>query len=182
MSDKGKDWAELMLAGLSGDEAAYNRLLSELALQLRPFVKRNILDAGLSAQDIEDVVQETLIALHIKRHTWRADAPLLPWLNAIVRYKVVDAIRRSGGRQFVPIDDLSDTLAAQDEAPALARQDIVKMAASLPAKQQAVVIGMFVDGETAADTASRLAMTEGAVRVILHRALGRLAKQFGKRG
>lgn len=168
-----------MLAGLSGDEAAYKRLLSELTLRLRPFVKRNLLSAGLTAQDIEDVVQEALIALHLKRHTWRPDAPLLPWLNAIVRYKIIDAIRRRGGRHFVPIDALSETLAAQDEAPALARQDILKMAASLPTKQKAIVIAMFVHGETAAETASRLEMTEGAVRVMLHRALGRLAKEFG---
>lgn len=171
-----------MLAGLAGDEAAYKRLLGELSVRLRPFVRRNLSSAGLTAEDVEDVVQETLIAVHLKRHTWRTDAPLLPWLNGIVRYKIVDAVRRRGGRHFVPIDGLSETLPARDETPALARQDIVKMAASLPAKQKAIVMAIFVGGENTAEAAARLGMSEGAVRVMLHRALARLAKEFGERG
>ena len=182
MSNRGNDWAELMLAGLSGDEAAYKRLLSELSARLRPLARRHLSSAGLDAQDIEDVVQETLIAVHLKRHTWRRDAPLLPWLNGIVRYKIVDAIRRRGGRQFVPIDALSDTLAARDETPGLARQDIVKMAESLPERQKAIVMAIFVEGENSAEAAARLGMSEGAARVMLHRALARLAKEFGERG
>lgn len=171
-----------MLAGRTGDEAAYHKLLSALSSRLRPFVRRNVLSSGLSQHDIEDVVQETLIAVHLKRHTWNAEAPFLPWLNAIVKYKVIDAIRRRGGRRFVPIDVLSETLASHDSEPAFTQQDIMKMAASLPEKQRAVLVAMFIEGETAAETATRLEMTEGAVRVTLHRALGRLAKEFGTRG
>ncbi len=181
MASEGEDWAEWMAAGCAGDEAAYRKLLAALTLRLRPFIRRNLSSAGLSTQDVEDVVQETLIAVHLKRHTWRTDAPFLPWLNAIVRYKIIDALRRRGSRQFVPIDALSETLAIEDDEPALSQRDLMKMASSLPERQKAVLMAIIVEGETASEAATRLDMTEGAVRVTLHRALGKLAREFGGR-
>jgi RNA polymerase sigma-70 factor (ECF subfamily) len=176
-----EQWAAWMIAARAGDENAYRRLLSNLSTRLRSLVKRSVMGSSLSAQDAEDVVQETLIAVHVKRHTWREDAPFTPWLNAILRYKVIDAIRRRGGRVYVHIDTMLDVLVAEQNEPELLKQDIDKMTAHLSEKQRAVLKSMFLEGHSAAETAEQLEMTETSVRVTLHRALGKLAREFGNR-
>ncbi len=62
-------------------------------------------------------MQETLLAIHQKRHTWREDMPVRPWLYAIVRYKVVDAFRARGRRVQVPIEDFAEVLPAEPRSP-----------------------------------------------------------------
>jgi len=136
--------------------------------------------SGHSEADLEDIVQETLLALHLRRHTWNGDEAFSPWLNAIVKYKLIDSMRRRTGRRWLPIDDYVDVLAVEEVHPGLQSRDIIKMAEVLPEKQRAIVLAIFVDGRSTAETASRLNMTESAVRVALHRALGKLAKRFGE--
>ena len=181
MSDREEKWRRWMVDARAGDEDAYKQLLTDLARHVRPWARRNIRNADHAEADLEDIVQEILLAVHLKRHTWNADGRFSPWLNAIVKYKVIDAVRRRTGRRWVPIDDFADVLAVEETRPGLERRDIIKMADSLPDKQRAIVVAMFVDGHSTAEAASRLAMTEGAVRVTLHRALGKLAKRFGDR-
>ncbi|TIW02692.1 MAG: RNA polymerase subunit sigma, partial [Mesorhizobium sp.] len=94
----GKDEAELsglLRAAIAGDERAYADFLHRIAALVRGFVRRKIVQGGV---DPEDVVQETLLAIHVKRHTWRPDAPVLPWVYAIARFKLIDAFRRRGRR------------------------------------------------------------------------------------
>lgn len=181
MSGREDEWRRWMLAARQGDEAAYKRLLSDVVRHVRMWVRSSLRNWRHAEPDLEDIVQETLLALHLKRHTWNADERFSPWLNAIVRHKVIDAVRRRTGRQWVPIDDVVEVLAAENTAAGLERQDILKMAEHLPKKQRAVVMALFMDGHTTAEAASRFDMTEGAVRVTLHRALRKLAKTFGDR-
>ncbi|TIT54622.1 MAG: RNA polymerase subunit sigma, partial [Mesorhizobium sp.] len=100
----GKDEAELsrlMRAAIAGDEKAYADFLHRIAALIRGFVRRKIVQGGV---DPEDVVQETLLAIHVKRHTWRQDAPVLPWVYAIARFKLIDAFRRRGRRIEIDVD------------------------------------------------------------------------------
>src|SRR5439155_11817187 len=119
------DWGDLMRAANNGDAAAYNRLLTSLAPALRSVARRGLGRAGLPADDAEDVVQEILLAIHLKRQTWDASLPLGPWLRAIARNKLIDAMRRRGRRDHVPIDDLAEILpsAAAEPTPLPARLD-----------------------------------------------------------
>ncbi|HSP25312.1 MAG TPA: sigma factor, partial [Saliniramus sp.] len=89
-------WAGMMRAAIRGDERAYADFLSEIAPVLRRLV-RSRADRLVSA-DCEDIVQEALLAIHLKRHTWREEEPLRPWLFAIARYKIIDAFRAKGKR------------------------------------------------------------------------------------
>ena len=75
--------------------------------------------------DPEDVVQETLLAIHLKRHTWRADGPVLPWVFAIARYKLIDHLRKNKIRASIPIED-ADELAFETDVPepSAARLDV----------------------------------------------------------
>jgi RNA polymerase sigma-70 factor (ECF subfamily) len=175
----GKDEAELadlLRAAIAGDERAYARFLERTAVVVRGFVRRRIVQGGV---DPEDVVQETLLAIHLKRHTWMADAPVLPWVYAIARFKMIDAFRRRGRRIEVDIDDVAELAAAPQEEQASAR-DIDRALDTLAVGQRSVVAAISVDGHSIGETAQRLGMTETAVRVALHRGLAAIARRFGR--
>src|ERR1700754_3409430 len=109
----GSNLATLLTASLAGDETAYAAFLRQAAQMIRAYVRRRTAQGGVEP---EDVVQETLLAIHLKRHTWRQDAPVLPWIYAIARFKLVDAFRRRGRRIEVEIDDIAETFAEPETA------------------------------------------------------------------
>ena len=167
-----------MRAANRGDTRSYHRLLHELAPVLRGAASRGFARYGLGSEDIEDVVQETLLALHLKRHTWDESERLFPWVHAITQNKVVDNLRRRGRHAHVPIEDISETFVGDDPTPEMNGVDAERMIASLKGRQRDIVVAISVEGASARDVAQRLGMTEGAVRVTLHRALKTLAKAF----
>lgn len=166
----------MLNAALAGDEQAYAEFLRRAAGLVRRFAQRRMTHGGL---DPEDVVQETLLAIHLKRHTWRSDAPVGPWLYAIARFKMIDAFRRANRRLEVPAGDDFDAAAPEPEETASERE-IDRALGCLPPREQAVVSAISVDGRSIAETARSLDMTEGAVRVALHRGLARIARTFGR--
>src|ERR1700680_5171257 len=83
----------LMLAGLDGDAAAHKALLTRLSANLRAYFKTHLARIGKGSGDAEDLVQETLIALHTRRHTYDRSKPLTPWVYAIARYRLPDFLR-----------------------------------------------------------------------------------------
>lgn len=168
--------AKLLRAAVAGDEKAYGRFLERAAMLIRGFARRR---TGQGGVDPEDVVQETLLAIHMKRHTWRQDAPVLPWLYAIARFKLIDAFRRRGRRIEVEIDEIAETFAAP-EGEKLAERDIDRALAGLAPGQRSVVEAISVDGKSIGETAKSLGLSEGAVRVALHRGLSAIARRFGK--
>jgi RNA polymerase sigma-70 factor, ECF subfamily len=107
----GNDEPELagfLRAAIAGDERAYTEFLRRAACLVRGFARRKVAQGAI---DPEDIVQETLLAIHMKRHTWRNDAPITPWLYAIARYKLIDAFRRRGRRVEVEIGEIPETFA-----------------------------------------------------------------------
>src|ERR1700752_5343918 len=105
-----------MRSAISGDDAAYHRLLKAVTPVLRAAARRGLARAGQPIDQAEDIVQDILLAVHLKRHTWDANAPFAPWLFAIARNKLIHALLPRGRRVFVNIDDSSETLA--DAPPA----------------------------------------------------------------
>jgi RNA polymerase sigma-70 factor (ECF subfamily) len=168
--------ADLMRRGLAGDEPAYRRLLSDAAALVRAYARRRCSGSGI---DAEDIVQEALLAIHLKRHTWRADMPVTPWLYAIARYKLVDAMRRSGRRPTVDIDDVADTLAAE-QAEGASAGEIDRALELLTPGQRDVVSAVSLEGHSIRETAARFNMQETAVRVALHRGLNAIAARLGR--
>jgi RNA polymerase sigma-70 factor, ECF subfamily len=165
-----------MIAGLAGDETAYRKLLGEVAPRLRAQARAGLARAGRPPADAEDIVQETLIALHVKRHTWDPGAAFGPWLRGIARHKLVDALRKRGAHGHVPIDDLTEVLPAPEEDGGMPARDVLRHAERLAPGQRAVIEQIFVKGHDNAGAAGALGMTEVAVRVQLHRALKSLAR------
>jgi RNA polymerase sigma-70 factor (ECF subfamily) len=163
--------ANLFRAALAGDEKAYAVFLSRVASLVRGFARRRI-EHGV---DPEDVVQECLLAIHTKRHTWRDDAPVRPWIFAIARYKIIDAFRRRGRRIEVDIADFAETL-AEPERESASQREVERALERLPPGQRQVVASISVDGRSITETAQALGMNETAVRVALHRGLAAIAR------
>lgn len=175
MDGKGEnELARLMRAAIDGDERAYGEFLRRAACLVRGFARRKVVQGGI---DPEDIVQETLLAIHMKRHTWRDDAPVTPWLYAIARYKLIDAFRRQGHRVEIDIDEIAEAL-AEPQAESAREWEIDRALESLAPGQRSVVAAVSVDGRSISETASNLGMSETAVRVALHRGLAAIAKRF----
>jgi RNA polymerase sigma-70 factor (ECF subfamily) len=174
--ERDAELAALLIAAVAGEERAYAEFLRRVAALVRGYAARR---AVRGQPDPEDVVQETLLAIHLKRHTWQADRPVLPWVFAIARFKLIDALRRRGQRVEIDIDDMADTLATP-VAETASTHEIGKALDTLAPGQRSVVAAISVDGRSIAETATALGMSEPAVRVALHRGLAAIAKRFGR--
>lgn len=169
------EWTAWMRSALDGDAAAYRRLLDALTPVLRASAIRGFARAGLGTSEVEDVVQETLLAIHLKRHTWDPTQALMPWVVTIARNKLIDTTRRRGRRIDVPVDDYAEVLAAPPERDPTEASDIDRMLGRLGDRQRDIVRSIAVEDHSIGATAKRLMMSEGAVRVALHRGLKALA-------
>jgi len=181
-ADREAQWTVLMHAALDGDEAAYRRLLDQLGASLRSTVRSRFARFGAGDIDVEDVVQETLLAIHLKRHTWSRGEKLGPWVTAIVRNKLVDVLRRRGRRAEASLEDVIDSLVDEASAPdeADSQRDVQQMLGNLNERQQHIVRCIWLEGRSVRETAAQLAMSEVAVRVALHRSLRMLATLYRK--
>ncbi len=176
MSGRETELADLLRAARAGDQRAYAAFLGAVTPTLRGIVRARIPTLGADSQ--EDIVQEILLAVHAKRHTWDDSAPLLPWLYAIARYKVIDAQRRRRHRGHEPLEPIIDQIEAaphaDDVAAAMAARDSAALIGQLDARSARIVRAVSLEGETTAEVGQALSMSEGAVRVALHRAIKRL--------
>lgn len=170
---------DLLRAANRGDERSYATFLHTVTPIIRGVARTRA--SGLGEAAVEDIVQETLLALHRKRHTWREDMPVRPWLYAIVRYKVIDALRSRGRRVDLPIEDFAEVLPAKPDPEPLQRRDTERAIGTLDPRAARIVRSIGIDGQSISETAEALGMSDGAVRVALHRALKKLAQlQLGK--
>jgi RNA polymerase sigma-70 factor (ECF subfamily) len=164
----------LMVATQAGDRSAQTRLLLLLAGHLRAyFVRRLAGDPGQA----EDLVQETLLAIHMKRATYDPKQAFTPWAYAIARYKLIDFIRRSGGRRAVALEDAGDLLAEENPEEGAVRQDVTTLLNRLPARQRALMRDVKLQGLSMEEAADRAGMSVTAAKVSIHRGMKRLMKE-----
>lgn len=173
-----EQWATWLRAANDGDRLAYERFLSAVAPYLRAMARRYCDQFRTPSSEAEDVVQEVLLTVHLKRGTWDVSRPLGPWLSTIVRNKMIDSLRRRGRHATVPIEDVMETLQAIDETDAMDVHDAERLIGRLGEAQRDIVQSISLRGAGVRETAERLSMTEGAVRVALHRALKTLAALY----
>jgi len=136
--DRDRIWAGWMRAANAGDVTAYRRLLEALAPLLRQVVQRGFARSRFGNCDVEDVVQETLLAIHLKRQTWNEDEAITPWVTAIARHKLIDNLRRRGRHVELPIDDLIDVLPAEIPTERLSGRDAERLLSILSGRQRDV--------------------------------------------
>ena len=164
----------LLVRGLDGDATAYRTFLQALATHLRAFLRGRL---TRWPDEVEDLVQETLLAVHNQRHTYDVGQPLTAWIHAIARYKRVDALRRRAGRESLndPLDEESQIFAASDTDAADARRDVAKLLDKLPDRQRLPIVYTKLEGRSVVETAQLCGMSEAAVKVNVHRGLKALA-------
>lgn len=167
----------MMLAALAGDAASYRALLSELTPHLRAFFKRRLGNAA----DAEDLVQETLIAIHTKRATYDPALPFTAWLHAIARYKLIDHFRRSNIRRTLPLEEADSVFAEEDFETVSAKRDVDQLLATLPKAKSDLLRSVKIEGLSTAEAAERTGLSESGVKVGVHRALKALAAIVGER-
>jgi RNA polymerase sigma-70 factor (ECF subfamily) len=167
----------LMLAAMEGDARAYRALLGDLRLRLAGFFSRRL---GGADAEVDDLIQESLIAIHTRRETYDRTQPLTPWVFAIARYKLIDHFRRNGRRVSVPVEDVADVLSVESGAEAAdARRDVETALSQLPERARRLLVALKIEGASVAETAARFAMSESAVKVASHRAMKSLAERHG---
>ena len=171
---------DLLVRGLTGDAAAYHAFLTDLSKHLRAFFRRRL--SGLP-DEVEDLVQESLLAVHNQRHTYDPGQPLTAWVHAIAKYKLVDLLRRRAGRERLndPLDDELDLLAHNDSEATAARLDLAKLLPRLPDRQRLPIVHMKLEGMSVVETARLTGMSESAVKVGVHRGLKALAAMIRMR-
>lgn len=172
------EWAQWMRAAIAGDAGAYRRFLASIAPHVRAVARSRCRSLGAPESEVEDIVQEVLLSIHLKRGTWDETRPIGPWVAAITRNKLIDVLRRGGRHISVPIEDVMDSLKAEDQTPDLSARDIDTLLGHLKAQQREIVRSISLNGNSIRETAAELRMTEGAVRVALHRALRALGTLY----
>jgi RNA polymerase sigma-70 factor (ECF subfamily) len=161
-----------MARAQAGDRAAYNQLLKAMVPAIRALVCKKIRDEGL----VEDVIQETLLAIHRVRHTYDPQRPILPWVAAIASARAIDALRNCGRRQEVQDEE---ELQRQPAASAEATADTDILSGyldNLPLRQRAIVESVHLREQSLAQAAAETNQSLSAVKSLLHRAMANLRK------
>lgn len=173
-SDLERQLRPLWLRAQAGDEAAYRLALGLCARRLRAFFGRRL----AAEHDVEDLVQETLLALHLQRGTYDESVPVTAWLHAIARHKLIDQLRRLGRsrRLFDSMEEIPEELHPAHDAESTAGRDLEVLLQDLPASQREAIIDTKIEGLSVAESAAKRSASESAVKVHVHRGLKRLAK------
>ncbi|WP_421951249.1 sigma-70 family RNA polymerase sigma factor [Pelagibacterium sp.] len=163
----------LVLLSLEGDKPAYRELLGELTHYLRIYFGRRL--APTHAANVEDLIQETLLAVHTRRLTYDVARPFTAWLHAIAHYKLVDHLRRHSIRPTVPLDDEMAGIVPSGD---LSAHDLDRMLGTLPERTSTLIRKVKVEGASVAEAASAHNMSEGAAKLAIHRGLKALMARF----
>lgn len=168
-----------MLQSLAGDERAYRSLLEQAGTLLRGYYLRRLQDRAAA----DDLVQESLIALHTRRMTYDTARPFTAWLHAIARYKLVDHLRAGRRHVALPLDETPEALFAAGNAEGAGdAHDIERALQEVPAAQAAMIRAVKLEGRSIAEVSARTGLSPSAVKVTIHRALRRLGRRFGGEG
>jgi RNA polymerase sigma-70 factor (ECF subfamily) len=169
----------LFVRGQAGDAQAYHEFLRRLGAHLRAYLGRRLFGWP---DEVEDLVQECLLAMHNQRHTSQPDQPLTAWVHAIARYKMIDLLRAKAGREALhdPLDDELAVFAASQEEAGDARRDLAGLLETLPDRHRLPIVHVKLEGRSVAETAQLTGMSESAVKVGIHRGLKALAVKLGK--
>ena len=167
----------LMMQGLNGDAASHSRLLSELSVLLRGFYSRRF---GGDPSDAEDLVQETLIAVHTRRESYDPSKPFTSWAFSMARYKMIDEFRRRGLRPTAPIDEVDDLFADDAYDAASAAIDLQHLMSDLSPQQRDAIQQVKIEGRSVEEAATRSGLSPSNVKISIHRGLKKLMARVRK--
>jgi RNA polymerase sigma factor (sigma-70 family) len=180
MSDAEQLLRDLLIQGLDGNAQAYHAFLTKLGMHLRAFLSRRLFGWP---DEVEDLVQECLLAVHNQRHTYQPEQPLTAWVHAIARYKMIDFLRAKAGREALndPLDDDLEIFAESAIDASDARRDLDGLLDTLPDRQRLPIVHVKLEGLSVVEAAQRTGMSESAIKVGIHRGLKALARKIRRR-
>lgn len=164
-AQRDRELAKLLALAQDGDSQAYERCLKQLAIVLRRFLANRMSSRDL----IEDVLQETLLAIHQARHTYRPDRPLGPWVYAICRHRMIDYLRKhrriSQREEPLPSEfDVPDPATLKRVEPQMEAR-LTEALKALPQQQRGVIECLKWQGLSVKETAQRLGLSESSVKI-----------------
>lgn len=164
----------LFSQGMSGDAQAHRAFLTETSACLRAYFRNRLRSAP---EDCEDLVQETIIAIHTKRHTYDQRGPLTAWIYAIARYRLIDHVRRQKRRGIaVPVENAEDALFTETVEDAVdARRDVGQLLETLPEKQRTAIRLTKLEQKSVREAAEITGWSESDIKVSAHRGMKALA-------
>lgn len=175
-----RQWEAWMRDAIAGDRIQYRKLLDALVPLVTAVARGCLVRNGRDESDLEDIVQESFLAIHLKRHMWDSSRPLVPWVRALVVNKALDSLRRKGHRITVPIEDYENILPQPIAEPDLSAEEIARLVQGLKGRQRLVVESVALKGMTVREAAAQIGMSEGSARVTLHRGLTTMAALYRK--
>lgn len=167
----------LLEKAIAGNRKAYHELLTQLSLLAKKFVRRKIGEHP----DMDDLVQEILLSVHKALHTYDPSRPCMPWLSAIMHYRVTDWLRSHYSKDNmnkVSLDDVEDFLFSEVTEPSDSYEYMNKAIHELPLQQQAVIHSMYFEELTVTQTSKKLNMSVSAVKVTAHRTYKKLRERL----
>lgn len=168
-----KDLRSLFLIALAGDAGVYRRFLQELSDVLRGFFRKRMQS---NPDEVEDLVQEVLLAVHQKRHTYEHAQPVTAWVFAIAKYKYIDHLRKNRhAHRHDNLDDAGELFAPSREDAHDAANDLDRLLLQLPAAHRAAIQSTKIDGLSVQEAARLHAMSESSIKVSVHRGMKKLA-------
>jgi RNA polymerase sigma factor (sigma-70 family) len=156
-----------MAAAQTGDSRAYEQLLRELDRWLRRYFARR-----LPGHAAEDATQETLLAIHNKRHTYQPTRPFAPWVTAIAHYKWIDRIRDAS--RFAALS-LDDEMPVEDHGEAaISAAALDNLLRRLKPAQASVIRLVKLRGLSIARASGTTGQSVALVKINIHRGLKKL--------
>ncbi|RPE01220.1 sigma-70 family RNA polymerase sigma factor [Candidatus Pantoea deserta] len=165
-------WPALMARAQAGDKDAYNQLLKAMVPAIRALVRKKIADDAL----VEDVIQDTLLAIHRVRHTYDPRRPLLPWVAAIASARAIDALRQRGRNREVQDEEALRAQPAEQNDAGAGQEALTGYLGSLPERQRQIVESVHLREQSLAQAAAETNLSLSAVKSLLHRAMLNLRK------
>lgn len=167
MSQLNKDkWASWMAKSQAGDKTHYRLLLDELRIWLLAFFRKRA-----HQNIVEDLVQETLISIHNKRHTFDTSREFLPWLVIIARHKWIDKLRQHLRYMETSLDE---DLAAECDTSICAKHDVANLLKILPQSQARIIELVKLDELSIEEVATKLGVSQSFVKVAIHRGIKKM--------
>lgn len=170
--------SQLMRSSQTGDANSYRQLLTRIRGMLAKYIENSFSRFGMTTgSGQEDVLQEVLLAIHVKRHTYDSEQFFLPWMYAIARYKLIDHLRKNKVKSTLSLDDELENIESLMVIENTAEVDIEKLLTALPEKQRVVLELVKLQGLSIEEASRKTGFSASDIKVTVHRAIKTLQEK-----
>lgn len=155
--------SSLLVASQGGDSQSYHQFLVEASELLKPFIRRKV----KSVEIIDDVLQDTLLAIHKSRHSYLPERSVLAWMFVICEHRIIDFYRQFRRLEKREIQTFADIEVEQIEHPhSILLEELLQR---LPLKQREVIELLKFQGLSIKEVSAKTGLSESAVKVTTFR-------------